>query len=302
MQSRGREHAAEIFKPLMFSIIIPTLNNFYYLKICLESLKKNSSLNNEIIIHINEGGDGTLDYVRNNNYLYTLSKEKLGLCSSTNLAATKSTKNYILYSHDDMYFLPEWDVILKKELSALQNNLFYLSGTMMGPGEHINYDCGKEYKDFDEDKLLANYKNHNLYDHQGTHWAPHLIHKDIWNKISGFSEEFDPGFGSDPDLNMKLWKEGVRYFKGINNFKVYHFGSISSRKKKDLVANKGGKTFLKKWGITTSFFKKHYLRSMEVFDGPLPEVQKNMRYYFDLFICKLKWIYLFIGKLKWILS
>ena len=77
----------------MFSIVIPTLNNFYYLKICLESLKKNSSLDNEIIIHINEGGDGTLDYVRNNNYLYTFSKEKLGLCSSTNLAATKSTKN-----------------------------------------------------------------------------------------------------------------------------------------------------------------------------------------------------------------
>ena len=61
----------------MFSIVIPTLNNFYYLKICLESLKKNSSLDNEIIIHINEGGDGTLDYVRNNNYFYTLSKKNL---------------------------------------------------------------------------------------------------------------------------------------------------------------------------------------------------------------------------------
>ena len=41
----------------MFSIIIPTFNNFHYLKICLESLKKNSSLQNEIIIHVNEGGD-----------------------------------------------------------------------------------------------------------------------------------------------------------------------------------------------------------------------------------------------------
>ena len=38
----------------MFSIIIPTFNNIEYLKICLNSLKKNSSFNHEIIFHINE--------------------------------------------------------------------------------------------------------------------------------------------------------------------------------------------------------------------------------------------------------
>ncbi len=64
-----------------------------------------------------------------------------------------------------------------------------------------------------------------MYDFQGTTWAPHLIHKDVWNKVGGFSEEFFPGTGSDPDLNLKLWNLGIRIFKGINNFKVYHFGS-----------------------------------------------------------------------------
>ena len=219
----------------MFSICIPTLNNFNYLKICLESLKKNSTLNNEIIVHVNEGGDETLQYVKNNNYSHTFSKEKLGVCSSVNLAAKKATKDFIVYAHDDMYFLPKWDLVLKNEISKLKNNLFYLSGTMMGPKEHIDFDCGDTYQNFDEEKLLNNYTNYNLYDHQGTHWAPHVIHKDLWNKISGFDEAFDPGIGSDPDLNMRLWNEGVRYFKGINDFKVYHFGSISIRKKKILL-------------------------------------------------------------------
>ena len=67
------------------------------------------------------------------------------------------------------------------------------------------------------------------------------------------------GIGSDPDLNMKLWKAGVRIFKGLNKFKVYHFGSISLRKKPELKVNKGTNTFLKKWGITP-FFTKHYLK------------------------------------------
>ena len=228
--------------------------------------------------------------------MFTFSETKLGLCSSVNAASKKSTKDFIIYAHDDMYFLPKWDLILKKEISKLKNNLFYLSGTMMGPKEHIDFDCGDSYKNFDEAKLLNNYTNYNLYDHQGTHWAPHVIHKDLWNKIDGLDENFDPGFGSDPDLNMRLWNEGVRYFKGINDCKVYHFGSISLRKKKNLVTNNGARQFLKKWGMSISFFKKYYLRSMQVFDAPLSDPNKKLFYYFELWICKAKLIFLFFQK------
>ena len=46
-------------------------------------------------------------------------------------------------------------------------------------------------------------------------WQPSLIPKTTWNKVNGFSEEFSPGLGSDPDFNMKLWRIGVRIFKGL---------------------------------------------------------------------------------------
>ena len=48
----------------MFSIIIPTLNNINYLKVCLDSLNKNSSLNNEILVHVSIGNDGTTDFLK----------------------------------------------------------------------------------------------------------------------------------------------------------------------------------------------------------------------------------------------
>ena len=48
----------------MFSIIIPTFNNLEYLKLCLKSIEKNSLYKHEIIIHINEGKDGTFDYLK----------------------------------------------------------------------------------------------------------------------------------------------------------------------------------------------------------------------------------------------
>jgi glycosyltransferase involved in cell wall biosynthesis len=280
----------------MFSVIIPTINNLNYLKICLESLKRNSSLKNEIIIHVNCGSDGSLEFVKKNKYLYTHSKNKLGLCRSVNTAFKKSSLNYIVYAHDDMYFLPAWDVIMKKEILKIKNNLFFISGIMMGPSDLIDFDCGRTFESFNEQKLLNNYKKYNLYDFQGSYWAPHVIHRDTWNKVSGLSEEFDPGFGSDPDLNFKLWKLGVRYFKGLNDCKVYHFGSISLRKKKDLIANKGNRIFLKKWGITINFFKRYYLKYMTVFNGPLSEPKKNINFYIGFIICKIKYLFLFFQK------
>ncbi len=52
----------------MFSIIIPTLNNLEYLKICIESIKKNSVFKHEIIPHVNIGNDGTIDYLKKKKY------------------------------------------------------------------------------------------------------------------------------------------------------------------------------------------------------------------------------------------
>ena len=278
----------------MFSIVIPTFNNLNYLKICFNSLKKNSTYKHEIILHVNEGSDGTLDFVKKNNINYTYSESNIGMCSAVNIAAKKTTTNFILYSHDDMYFCPNWDKALKENMDKINTKLFYLSATMIEKNSgHIKFDCGTDYSNFDEKKLLENYMNLKSIDFQGSHWAPHLIHKDVWNLVGGFSEEFNPGIGSDPDLNMKLWREGVRIFKGLSQFKVYHFSSISLRKKPNLKRNKGSKIFLKKWGITTVFFKKHYLKSDTPYSGPLNDPKKNLNYLISLIICKLKYLLTF---------
>ena len=70
---------------------------------------------------------------------------------------------------------------------------------------------------------------------------------------------------------MKLWDIGVRIFKGINDFKVYHFGSIVSRKYKfhptikTESGSRGSKIFLLKWGFSINFFKKFIIRRQSVF-------------------------------------
>ena len=281
----------------MFSIIIPTLNNIDYLRLCISSIKKNSKYNHEIIVHVNLGNDGTLDFLKNEKIKYTFTNYNAGICEGVNRASKISTSDYLLYSHDDFYFCPNWDLTLKKELDLLKTNLFYLSGTMVENGQ-VKLDCGYNLETFDEKKLLNSFNDIKFHDFQGSTWAPHLIHKETWNKVGGFSEEYFPGTGSDPDLNKKLWNIGVRIFKGLQYCKVYHFGSIVTRKKEKKIntitwsGNKGSKIFLLKWGYSIKFFKKYFLRSDLIYDGPLKEPNKNLNYFFDLFKCKIYFLYL----------
>ena len=282
----------------MFSIIIPTFNNLEYLQLCLGSLEKNSKFKHEIIIHVNEGTDGTLDYVVSNNLIHTHTEKNVGLCTAINLAAKKANTNYILYSHDDMYFCPEWDIHLINEINKIGHDKFYLSAVLIEAYlGHIRFNCGDTINRFNEDKLLKNYKKKNFYDYQGSHYAPHLVSKKIWDKVGGFSEEFNPGVASDPDFNMKLWKEGVRIFKGINNFKVYHFVSIVIKrinvptKNKSNIKSKASKIFLLKWGVSIKSFKKFYLNTNSEYLGPLKDPKKNIKFIFNYFLCKIYYLY-----------
>ena len=276
-----------------FTILIPTYNNLKYLRLFCESIKINSNFSHQLIFHINDGSDGSYDYIKNNKYQFTHSKTNIGLCSSIKESSKLIKNEYVLYAHDDMYFCKNWDKFLIEEVQKQNNNLFYFSGTNISYKDGIlNFDCGNTPENFDQIKFDNFCEKDNSPDLQGSHWAPHLIHRDLWTKVKGFSIEFDPGDGSDPDLCMKLWNEGVRTFKCISRFKVYHFGSVTTRKR-DININNGTKKFLLKFGFNPRFFRKYYLRGdgKIKYLGPLDDPKLNFSMLLSLIINKFKYYY-----------
>ena len=276
-----------------FTILIPTYNNLKYLRLFCESIKINSNFSHQLIFHINDGSDGSYDYINNNKYQFTHSKTNIGLCSAIKEASKLIKNEYVLYAHDDMYFCKNWDKFLIEEVQKQNNNLFYFSGTNISYKDGIlNFDCGNTPENFDQIKFDNFCEKDNSPDLQGSHWAPHLIHRDLWTKVGGFSIEFDPGDGSDPDLCMKLWNEGVRTFKCISRFKVYHFGSVTTRKR-DININNGTKKFLLKFGFNPRFFRKYYLRGdgKIKYLGPLDDPKLNFSMLLSLIINKFKYYY-----------
>ena len=134
--------------------------------------------------------------------------------------------------------------------------------------DSIEKHYGDSIANFNEAELLKEYNTLPMKDWQGATWPPNIVHKDIWDLVGGYSIEFSPGMYSDPDFSFKLWKAGVRLFKGIAQSRVYHFGSLSVKRIKK---NRGYHTFISKWGMTSGSFSKYYIHRGEQFIAPLSE-------------------------------
>lgn len=257
----------------VFSILIPTWNNLSYLKLCIESIRKNSRLEHQVIVHINEGKDGTREWVESLPDIdYTFSEQNIGVCYALNFGRDLVATDYMVYMNDDMYVCPGWDLELYNEIKNIGHNYFFLSGTSIEPYPVGNCSIKGKYGDdiqaFREEPLLNEYASLPMHDWQGATWPPNVVHKDIWDLAGGYSTEFSPGMYSDPDFSMKLWVMGIRLFKGVSKSRVYHFGSKSTGR---VVKNKGYYRFIAKWGVTSSTLTKYYLRRGESFDGVLGE-------------------------------
>ena len=259
-----------------FSILIPTWNNIDYLKLCIRSIEQNSHFKHQIIVFVNEGADGSLIWLESqSNIDYIHSQDNLGICYAVNISRQLVKADYIIYMNDDMYVCPGWDQELWNEVEKMDTNLFYLSGTLIEPARTGNpsstsivMDYGADLESFNESKLLDEFIRLQKVNWYGASWPPSLISKDLWDLIGGFSIEFSPGMYSDPDFSMKLWKSGVRIFKGVGKSLIYHFGSKSIGKIKK---NDGRDTFLLKWGITARSFYLDYLKMGQQYQGPLHE-------------------------------
>jgi glycosyltransferase involved in cell wall biosynthesis len=254
----------------VFSILIPSWNNLDYLKCCIESIKKNSTYPHQIIVHINEGSDGTLEWVKSQHLSYSYSTTNVGICYGFNAPAVLARSDYLVLSDDDFYFTPHWDDSLFEEIKKLDHFYFCIAGTMIEHTTTTNrcaiapYDFGRTINTFDEQKLLREFKSIRFPDWNGGNWYPMVLHKRIWELIGGLSVELSPGMGSDPDMMMKLWHCGVRYYKGVGASRVYHFGSRTTDRIKK---NNGYNQFLLKWGLSNSTFFRIFLRQGEPFQG-----------------------------------
>ena len=72
---------------MLFSIIIPTFDNYEYLRFTLDSILKNSYYKHQIIIHINGNDKQSELLVKDYKLQNSKSDTNIGLCSGVNKAS-----------------------------------------------------------------------------------------------------------------------------------------------------------------------------------------------------------------------
>jgi hypothetical protein len=254
----------------MFSIVIPTWNNLGYIKLLVESLKKYSKYDHQILIHVNDGSDGSLDWVRAQSLQHTYSPDNVGICFAVNRAASLATQKYLIYMNDDMVVLPNWDVELMKYAESFGDQRFMLSATMVEPRETGNKcvvvaDFGQSADHWNEDLAIRSYGALKRSNWRGSTWPPTLVPTWMWQEVGGYSTEFSPGMSSDNDFTMKLYQAGCRIFLGVGSSLVYHFACVSTGRIKK---NDGRKQFLRKWSVTQRDFDKTVLQRGQLAQAP----------------------------------
>ena len=283
----------------MFSIVIPTWNNLDYLKLLVESLRRHSAYAHQILIHVNDGSDGTLEWVRQQGLSHTASPDNIGICFAVNRVASLANQPYLVYMNDDMVVLPNWDRELVRYIerfeqgniasdanSGQQRQRFMLSATMVEPRETGNQcvavaDWGRTAQTFDESKAIAQAPSVSRGNWLGSTWPPTLVPTWMWHEVGGYSTEFSPGMSSDNDFSMKLYHAGCRLFLGVGSSLVYHFACVSTGRIKK---NDGRKQFLRKWTLTQRDFDRYVLRR-----GEAAPTQERLLQASDVDLQRFRW-------------
>ena len=252
----------------MFSVVLPSWNSLEYLKILYGSLKRNTKVRYELIVHDNASTDDTLAWLKENNIKHTRSEENEGY-SAINHAVEKASYPYIVLVNSDHYMLPGWDIEIVKNINKFkQSNIskFLLSLCVIEPDgynpECVIHDCGCDSKAFNEEELLRYYfikcgKRDKIDTNQYS--QPSCLSRALWDEIGGMDVDYFPGWAIDHDFVARLYRAGCRNFLLIGKAKTYHFSSKTfSKLPKEIKDKHGQDIFLKKWGVAADEMRKRF--------------------------------------------
>jgi len=229
---------------MKITIVIPTMkNNLPYLKCCVESIKKYSTENHEIIV-VNNPDDYEIP-IKGITQIYSSVQ---GQGRAVNLGAEAAKNEYVLISDDDVVFPPNWEEMIKKA-----KEVDFFSGNFVESGKKGGVAAPFIIKDFGDNPENFNWEKWEKFKGEDK-WEngfgfPLICKKSFWEKIEGYDENYDPwGSNIDSDLEYKVMLAGVMP-KRWRGAPTYHFGQVSGIFKHQDYWQKNRTYFEQKWGL-----------------------------------------------------
>lgn len=234
----------------MITHCISTYNNLPYLKLAVQSVRKNSHWNEApFIIHAENCTDGTDEWLKENSTQYNLeyyidkNDNPKGIGGGMNFCADKVKTKYINFLHSDFYVTKNWDLELMKVHEKYPNeklwvNSFRIEPNMFNdvdrPGTHFvpKNVFGAYYNDFiplDLEEYAKSFTELNDFEIPKGEGVSGLVTKEVWDETGGNDPIFAPTSWDDYDLFLRMLQNGVK-FKMPTKSVVWHFGARGSHR------------------------------------------------------------------------
>jgi len=261
---------------------ISTNNNLDYLKLAVESIRKNAHYYDmPIIIYAENCTDGTNEWLADNNYdleYYIENNENpIGIGGGMNFCVDKATTEFVNIIHSDMWVSPNQDLELLKLFDDIEPNVRliassfriqpkifpadpdYRPGTVfVGLAEFGAYHNEFDSKYFDE--WSTEFSKENDITVRKAGGAGFFCRKSDYEWIGGNDPLFAPASWEDMDLFIRMQLEGYE-FKMTSKSTVWHFSArgshfrdeakdnFNSKSKRQQTAEQvNAQKFVTKWG------------------------------------------------------
>lgn len=235
----------------MVTFCISTYNNLEYLKIAIDSVRKNSFYKDApFIIHAENCTDGTGEWLEQNSKRYNLeyyidkNESPIGIGGGMNFCADRVKTEYIMFLHSDFYVTPNWDKALMDTHNKYPNEKLWVNshrvepqmfpssqsrpGTVIVPKDVF----GAYHYDFNSeafDSFAKEFTEMNDFEIPKGEGVSGLIKKEHWDEIGGNDPLFAPASYDDMDLFLRMLQNGFRFILPTTSL-VWHFGARGSHR------------------------------------------------------------------------
>ena len=230
-------------------------------KIFTSSWCKNTTVETELIIYDNgENGNALLPWKVRPSACGAAPGEvkvigdgrNIGLNNALNATAKCAKGDWFYLPHLDMYMLPRWDLSLLEAVKNQPPDKILLCSRSIEPTKghtdfHIIKNYGMEWDEFEEEKLLDDYKDYKDHSILSGYRMPFFLSRGLWTKMGGVDAEYF-SYCTDDDLVQEAYDAGVRKFWMVYNSLVYHLqGKSNQQQTVDRDSNRPYEYFVAKW-------------------------------------------------------
>ena len=273
---------------------ISTFNNLPYLKIAIDSVRKNSYFKKApFIIHAENCNDGTDEWLEKNSTKYNLeyyidkNETPLGIGGGMNFCADKVKTEYIMFLHSDFYVTTNWDKSLLDVFDKYPNKKMWVCSHRVEPNMFGNIDSRPGTLILPKETFGAYYNN--FKDQEFNEWGEEfvelndfeipkgegvsgLIRKKDWDEIGGNDPLFAPASWEDMDLFLRMLKEDYKFILTSKSL-VWHFGARGSHRLEEnnnksserqiKVERNNQMKWMSKWGSLPTFNEYEMIKGLQ---------------------------------------